>query len=47
VAAAPEVFDVDDEGTAFLLQDEPTAELADRVELAVRRCPTGALSILR
>jgi ferredoxin len=47
VAAAPEVFDVDDdEGTVVVLQQEPGASLATRVELAARSCPTGALSLL-
>lgn len=47
VASAPEVFDVDDDGTAFLLQEDPGPEQTDRIELAVRRCPTGALSLQR
>jgi ferredoxin len=45
VAAAPEVFDVDDDGIVFLLDDDPPAELAAKVELAVQSCPTGALSL--
>jgi ferredoxin len=46
VAAAPEVFDVDDEeGLVVLLQEDPGPELADRVARAVKSCPTSALSI--
>ncbi len=45
VVAAPEVFDVDDDGVVFLLQEDPGPELTPGVELAVRSCPTGALSI--
>jgi ferredoxin len=46
VAAAPDVFDVDDdEGVVILLQASPPADRTVDVELAVRSCPTGALQI--
>jgi ferredoxin len=45
VAAAPTVFDVDDDGVVVLLDEDPPAELAAKVELAVKSCPTGALSL--
>jgi ferredoxin len=45
MVAAPEVFDVDDDGVSSVLDEHPGAELADRVRLAVRSCPTGAISI--
>jgi len=45
MAAAPEVFDVDDDGVSSVLDEHPGTELADRVRLAVRSCPTGAISI--
>jgi len=43
---APEVFRLDKEqGKAVLLEPTPAPALRPRVELAVRHCPTGALSI--
>ncbi len=46
VGEAPEVFALDrDESKVSLLAAEPDSELRARVELAVRHCPTRALSI--
>jgi ferredoxin len=46
MAVAPEVFDVhDDDGFLYLLQESPPEELRPKMDEAVRRCPTGALSI--
>jgi ferredoxin len=45
VAAAPEVFDVDDDGYVVVLQPHPLASLAKSVEAAVRSCPTGAITV--
>ena len=46
VAAAPDVFDVDDDCNAVLLVDgEIPDEHAHEVDLAIRSCPTGALSL--
>jgi ferredoxin len=42
---APEVFQVDDKGYLTILNEEPPEELRERVELAVRYCPTGAISL--
>ena len=42
---APEIFEVDDKGYLNILQEEPPEELRERVELAVKHCPTGALSL--
>ncbi len=42
---APQVFEVRDDGNLYLLTEEPPAELWPQVELAVRSCPTGALSL--
>jgi ferredoxin len=47
MAAAPEVFDVDDDGAASVLVEHPGPALADRVRLAERSCPTGAISITK
>ena len=43
---APEVFDIDDETeTLKILQEEPAAELREKVREAVESCPTQALSL--
>ena len=42
---APDVFLVDDQGFLEILQEEPPEELREAVELAVKYCPTGALSL--
>lgn len=42
---APEVFEVDDDGFLTVLQEEPPERLREQVELAVKYCPTGALSL--
>ena len=42
---APEIFRVDDKGFLEVLQEEPDEKLRDAVEMAVRCCPTGALSL--
>lgn len=45
-ALAPELFDVDDYGTAVLLVDgEIPAELEDKARLAVANCPEYAITI--
>ena len=46
VVAAPEVFDVDDDGNAVLIVDgDIPDEHAAKVDLAIRSCPTGAISL--
>ncbi len=42
---APEVFKVDDQGYLAVLQEEPPEGLRAQVELAVKYCPTGAISL--
>ena len=42
---APEVFLVNDQGLLDILQEEPAEELREKVELAVKYCPTGAVSL--
>ncbi len=45
-ALAPELFDVDDYGTAVLLIDgEIPSELEDKARLAVANCPEYAITI--
>lgn len=43
---APEVFQVDDDGTLTLLQDNPPEELRLDIERAVKHCPTAAISLV-
>lgn len=44
--AAPDVFDLDEEGSnAVILQEHPSEDLREAVEEAVRDCPTQAISI--
>ena len=42
---APEVFSVSKQGELTILQPEPPADLEAAVRLAVKYCPTHALSI--
>ncbi len=42
---APDVFSVSKKGELTILQPEPAEELEDAVRLAVKYCPTHALSI--
>ena len=41
----PEVFEVRSDGYLYVLQEEPAAELHDKVHLAADMCPTAAISI--
>jgi len=41
----PEVFEVRTDGYLYVLQDEPPAELHDRVREAADLCPTAAISL--
>lgn len=45
VDAAPEVFDIGDNGLAVLLQEEPGPELAHAAHEAERLCPVRAIAI--
>ena len=42
---APEVFAVPKNGTVTILVERPAAGLHDKVRVAVKYCPTGALRI--
>jgi ferredoxin len=42
---APEVFEVRDDNFLYILQEEPPDELRPKLEEAVRRCPTQAISL--
>jgi ferredoxin len=45
-AEAPEVFEVQDDGTLVILIETPGEAQREAVELAVDGCPTEALSIV-
>ena len=45
VEAAPEVFEISDDGALIVLHEAPEAALRAKVEKAVRECPTGAIAI--
>jgi ferredoxin len=45
VEAAPEVFEIGDDGALRVLNEMPPAGLRATVDKAVRECPTGAISI--
>ena len=43
--AAPEVFEVRDDGFLYVLNESPGEELRAKVEKALRECPTGAITV--
>ena len=43
--AAPEVFEMGDDGVLRVLIESPPEGLRAKVNNAVRECPTGAISI--
>jgi ferredoxin len=43
--AAPEVFEIRDDGFLYLLDETPGEGLRDKVERALRECPTGAIQV--
>jgi ferredoxin len=43
--AAPEVFEVRDDGFLYILVEEPGEELREKVEKAARACPKNAISL--
>lgn len=45
MSAAPEVFEVRDDGFLYVLQENPGEELRGNVEEAARLCPTQAITI--
>ena len=45
VFAAPQVFELDDEGELVVLDDEPDESLRAAVEEAVDVCPTRAITV--
>ena len=45
MGVAPEVFEVRDDNFLYVLDEQPPEELRPKVEMAVRQCPTGAISL--
>jgi ferredoxin len=45
MAACPEVFEVRDDDFLYVLDEQPPEELREKVEQAVRACPTQAITI--
>ena len=45
VEAAPDVFEIGDDGVLHVLNETPDPGLRATVEKAVRECPTGAIAI--
>lgn len=43
--AAPEVFEIRDDGFLYILEEEPPEGLRARVLKAQRECPTGAIKV--
>ena len=43
--AAPEVFELRDDGFLYVLNEAPGEELRKKLETAVRECPTGAIKL--
>jgi ferredoxin len=43
--AAPEVFEIRDDGFLYVLNEEPPDALRSKVEVAARECPTGAIRV--
>lgn len=46
VAAAPDAFDIDDDGIVVVLKAEISEQERPRFEEAVRSCPMNALTLL-
>ena len=44
--AAPEVFEIRDDGFLYILDETPPDALRPRLEIAVRECPTGAIKLV-
>jgi len=43
--AAPEVFELRDDGFLYILDESPKEALRKKLETAVRECPTGAIKL--
>lgn len=41
----PEVFELRDDGLAYVINEEPDESLKDKIEEAIEECPTSAISL--
>jgi ferredoxin len=46
MAAAPEVFELQDDDNLLVLQETPDESLRPKVEAAVRACPKQAITLI-
>ncbi|MGH8995004.1 MAG: ferredoxin [Acidimicrobiales bacterium] len=45
MSIVPEIFEVRDDGYLYVLDEHPPDAMRDRLEEAVRSCPTQAISL--
>lgn len=45
MSLVPQVFEVRDDNFLYVLNEHPPDELHPQLEMAVRSCPTGAISL--
>ena len=45
VVAAPDTYDIDDDGVVLLLKEEISEDERPRIEEAARSCPVSALTV--
>ncbi|MDD9939760.1 MAG: ferredoxin [Myxococcales bacterium] len=43
--AAPELFEIRDDGFLYILNEEPGEAMRDKLDRAARECPTGAITV--
>ena len=43
--AAPELFEIRDDGFLYVLNEQPDDSMREKAEHAARECPTGAIEI--
>ena len=39
----PEVFELRDDGLAYVIEEDPDDSLSDKIEEAIEECPTSAI----
>ncbi len=40
---SPEVFELRDDGLAYVINEDPDASLKDKIDEAIEECPTSAI----
>jgi ferredoxin len=46
MAVAPEVFELRDDDSLYVLDDEPSVDLREKVTEAARACPKAAITVV-